>query len=966
MKKIIPALALLVLANSALNGQNANFSSKGFHITNDPYFIDCAVKQPDGKFLVSGSFHRFNNKPVANLVRFTSQGELDTTFNVSNGTDHTISAMAASADGSIVLSGNFTQYQKQRVQTPLIRITVNGVLDPTFQPERAGIMTHGISAINVLPDGKILVAGRDVHPGYPAKSVIMRLNKNGSADQSFRINACEDFISGIVPGPDSTIIVHGNFRKWDNKASTGLIRLKSNGDVDAGFVLQGSGLQPIYGNWPSVSQAILMPDSGLLLVGNFDYYSNNRVNKIVKLHKDGSHDFAFNLDPGINVSWIDNLELLSDGAIVISGYATVNGNMKWFIKLKADGSLFSPGASVGPDRYPASFGSKRLLAVGQGEFIAIGAFTGKVGGTDVGVLNRFTANAQPYLDQLLPFSRKGRVVQTVVDSAHRIIVVGNFNQYGEEVGAQHNHIVRLMPDGTLDSGFNASGSNAFIGGVALQQNGQIVVTGSFTELNGKTYKGIGRFNDNGSADLGFNPGAGPDYINMYDVHISQNQEIFVTGSFDRFDNVLHEGVVKLNSNGSVDHAFTTVGLDVHGPQSIITLPDGKVIYGESSDHNVKFFDKPMRIRKVDLQGTPDLSFKPPVMGYTVTKKVRSGAGGAIYWLGTIFHDNNNPTRVDRPLVKLQANGSLDSVASANLPYNLYINDFEVLPDNKIVISCQRIGLYDSLDVVMRLNPDLTVDSSFVPVSLLYDLQHINHDGNGKIIIAGEPKRAFRLENEQMQNIAIITKNGLELQTNRNVVRNILDTALIANASVGATTNQVFSIKNTGSTTMELLDPATAGVSGQNASEFSIETKSVVTSLKPNESMEFTLKFLPTAVGQKSAQIKIPFSDGIQQMYAVSIVASASAGTAVTAVEELDRNSGIRIFPNPLQGTSIHITSGQSVKSYELIDVSGRLIQRGTLNGQGTYIIHLKKDIKGLFFVKLKTDKKEVVTKMISL
>ena len=84
------------------------------------------------------------------------------------------------------------------------------------------------------------------------------------------------------------------------------------------------------------------------------------------------------------------------------------------------------------------------------------------------------------------------------------------------------------------------------------------------------------------------------------------------------------------------------------------------------------------------------------------------------------------------------------------------------------------------------------------------------------------------------------------------------------------------------------------------------------------------------------------------------------------MEELDRNSGIRIFPNPLQGTSIHITSGQSVKSYELIDVSGRLIQRGTLKGQGTYIIHLKKDIKGLFFVKLKTDKKEVVTKMISL
>ena len=166
--------------------------------------------------------------------------------------------------------------------------------------------------------------------------------------------------------------------------------------------------------------------------------------------------------------------------------------------------------------------------------------------------------------------------------------------------------------------------------------------------------------------------------------------------------------------------------------------------------------------------------------------------------------------------------------------------------------------------------------------------------------------------------------------------------------------------------MELLDPATAGVSGQNASEFSIETKSGVTSLKPNESMEFTVKFSPAAIGKKNAQIKIPFSDGIQQWYAVSIVASASAGTGVTAVEELDGNSGIRIFPNPLQGTTIHITSEQSVNSYELIDVSGRLIQKGTLKGQVNYRIQMRKEVKGLFFVKLKTDKKEVVTKMISL
>jgi uncharacterized delta-60 repeat protein len=965
LKKFIPIVALFLLANAVLNGQDANFSSKGFHLSNDPYFIDCAVKQPDGKFLISGTFHRFDNKPVANLLRFNSQGALDTTFNLATGTDQNIFAITAHADGSIVLAGNFTQYQKQRVQIPFIRITANGTLDASFQPQRSGIITYNISAIQVLADGKILVAGWGINPNQVGLSTIMRLNKDGSADQSFKLNVCDEYINGIKPGPDSSIIVHGSFRNWNNAAVTGIIRLKSTGEMDPGFVLQGTALQSIYGS-ATVSKIIVLPDTGLLVAGNFDYYNNIRVNKIVKLHKDGSQDAGFNLDPNVHASWIDNIELLTDGAIVVSGSASINSNNKWLVKVKADGSLFTSNAFVGPDQYPATFGVKGLFSLAQGEFIAVGSFTGKVSGTNIGVFNKFNATAQPYLDHLLPFSKKGRVIETAVDSAHRIIVVGNFNQYGEQVSDQRNYIARLMPDGSLDSSFKTSGSNGFISGVALQKNGQIVVTGSFTELNGRAYNGIGRFNENGSVDLSFNPGSGPDDRNMYDVHVSASQQIYVTGSFDQFNNVLHEGVVKLNANGTVDHAFTTAGLGVNGPNSIITLPDGKVIYGESSHHTVKFFDKPMRLNKVDSQGRPDPSFKPPVLDYPIAKKVRIGAGGSIYWLGTIYHDNNNPTRVDQPIIRLHPNGALDTIAFHNLPSNLFINDFEILPNNKLAIACQRIGKYDSLDIVMRLNPDLSVDSSFVPVSLLYSLEHINHDGDDKIIVAGEPKRAFRLQNEQVQNIAIITKNGLELQTNQSIIKNILDTAAIQRGTLGATSEQVFTIINTGSTTIELLDPATGSVSGQNNADFSIQAKTKVTSLKPKESMEFILRFSPTAAGQKTAQINIPFSDGIQQVYAVPITASVAISPNVTAVGDVTEDSGVRIYPNPLHGTSIQAVSEELLKSYELFDVSGQIIQKGTLKGQGTYTIQLKKNIIGIFFLKLKTDRKEVVTRIVRL
>jgi ribosomal protein L11 len=267
---------------------------------------------------------------------------------------------------------------------------------------------------------------------------------------------------------------------------------------------------------------------------------------------------------------------------------------------------------------------------------------------------------------------------------------------------------------------------------------------------------------------------------------------------------------------------------------------------------------------------------------------------------------------------------------------------------------------------MRLNPDLSVDSTFVPVGLLYNLEHINHDGNDKIIIAGEPKRAFRLEHEQVQNIAIITKNGLELQTNQHVLKNILDTAAIPTGNIGKTSEQVFTIKNTGANAIELLDPKIASLIGQNSSDFSIRPVTVARTLQQNESMQFAIQFSPIAVGDKVAQIKIPFSDGVQQLYSVSIKASAVVAPTVTAVNDITEDKSIRIYPNPLNGTAIHVVADDLIRSYELLDVSGQVVQRGSLKHQSPYTIQVNKRVIGVFYLRLKADKKDMVTKIIRL
>jgi uncharacterized delta-60 repeat protein len=961
LKKHLPLLAILFLL-TATSANAQNFSSEGFYLSNDPYMIEAATMQPDGKFLVSGSFHRFGNKSVSNLVRIKPNGELDTTFRNSGGTDGTITHISAHPDGSIVLAGNFTRYDKNGVTAPLIRIFNHGAIDASFQSVNSQLNMHGISAVQALSGGKVLVAGRGILPESSADlSTVVRLNKNGTIDRSFQSSFSDEYISGIALQSDSSIIVYGSFQHWGNTAATGIVRISRDGFVDPQFTMVGTGLTTINQNSFHIYRAVPLPGSKLLVTGTFERYNNMPVQRTVKLNADGSMDQTFQVDPSIYVNWTDNVEQLSDGTFVLSGNIWVNDAYRWLVKLTANGQLFSSNSYAGPEAGLTTYGVKRIFALDGGEFYCAGAFSGKVNGVGIGVFNKFNAGAQPYSDKLYPFRRKGGVARTAVDSAHRIVVVGNFDQYGDVTSQNNNYIARLLPDGKIDTAFHSSGSNGYTHAVDIQQDGGIVVAGAFTELNGVAANGIGRLKDDGFTDITFNPGAGPDDRNMYDVHVAPDQHIYVTGSFRNFDNSPHAGVARLRADGSVDHLFTTDGNIIHGPQSLVTLADGTVIYGESSMQTTMYFDKPMRIYKVNTQGASEAGFTPPVIDYPVTKKIRVGAEGAIYWLGTIYHDNN-ATTVDQPIIKLNANGTVDTAAYSRFPRNLFVKDFEILPNGKLAIACERLGTYDSADVVMRLNADLTIDSTFVPVALLYNLQHVNHDGDDKIIIAGEPKRAFRFENEQIQNIAIITKNGMELHAGAEMYKNLMDTAVIKTSTVGSTIERQFTIVNESKSTLELLSPNTGEINGEHKSEFSITTNDNVRSIAPGDSVRFTVKFAPKTAGNKTVQLRIPYTDGLQQVYAIQLAAAALVNPGDTVPAGGTVLS--RVYPNPVQGNSLTITSAKDLDAYEIVDLSGRVLQSGKLQGTGTYSIQLNGQIRGIFLMKLRSGKEKFAKKLM--
>ncbi len=198
----------------------------------------------------------------------------------------------------------------------------------------------------------------------------------------------------------------------------------------------------------------------------------------------------------------------------------------------------------------------------------------------------------------------------VVDGENRILVAGSDNIVaGASAGVSSDiFVARYLPNGTLDSSFGSHGiadisfgtSNASdAGGIALQNNGKIVVVGQnkdFVDNHfgiGNVNFAIARLNTNGSLDtsfnskvlisqtgireiiggtetIGFSNGdaianavtldyAGTPATNPHYGSIVAAGYVYDGGAFDGGNGVERMAAIRLNPNGSLDNSFNGSG-----------------------------------------------------------------------------------------------------------------------------------------------------------------------------------------------------------------------------------------------------------------------------------------------------------------------------------------------------------------------------------------------------------------------
>ena len=357
-----------------------------------------------------------------------------------------------------------------------------------------------------------------------------------------------------------------------------LIVFAQPGSLDMSF-------DPGQGASHSVTATAVQSDGKIIIGGFFTTYDGTPINRIVRLHTDGSLDTSFNPGSGAN-DFVDAISVQDDGKILIGGtFNMFNGTPRGGIaRLNTDGSLdtsFNPGTgALGQTTNPAV----RTIAIqSDGKIFIGGDFVTYNGTSRMGVAR---LNSDGSLDtSFAPGTGTNYTyVKTIaIQNDGKIIIVGNFIEYN---GITRRGVARINTDGSLDTSFNPGTGVGINNGnalaVAIQSDGKIIVGGDFVEFNGQPYNSIVRLNSNGTFDASFNTGSG--FVGyLFDIQIQADGKIIVGGHFSTYNGTTAHDLVRLNTNGALDTNFSSgLGLtNFSWPQihRMTIQNDGKIIIG---------------------------------------------------------------------------------------------------------------------------------------------------------------------------------------------------------------------------------------------------------------------------------------------------------------------------------------------------------------------------------------------------
>ncbi|HUR98376.1 MAG TPA: FG-GAP-like repeat-containing protein, partial [Pyrinomonadaceae bacterium] len=685
-------------------------------------FVNAIEQQPNGKILVGGGFRSVNGHATACMLRLNADRSIDSSFKST--IRGQVLRIVVLPDEKILITGPFTAFSATTSRIGVARLNSDGSLDPTFNAGADGSTPRDV---RLQPDGKILVAGEFFGFGGMSSTGIARLNADGSPDATFTSPFQLQFptpngappqsgVQAVGLQADGKIIVAGfmQFPGDGPGVRRPVVRLNTDGTIDASFSIPTISSNP--------TELDIQADGKIVLVGFFTSINFVSRNRVARLNADGTLDETFN--PGTGASGLVNfVRILGSGKVLITGtFSTVNAAIRGGVAvLNSNGSLddtFTPGTTTGSlfaalpiaggyyvggsfSRIAGADGratlamldaggavdpgfvvtsythpSVRVIATQPDGKIIVGGFFNRLNGAARPALVRFNTNGTPDLTFDSGQLGAASVLRIVFQTDGKILVIGS----GLSVnGGGAKTMVRLNANGSVDDTFTLAAITQISVGLAaaIQPDGKIVFSYQTTSTSPLTASGIVRLNSDGSLDGSFT-GSFPS-SRFESLAVLPNGQILAAGPFafayvsSQTGSEPHAGVVRLNSDGAHDRTFRSAltfdDTNVSAAYTMLVQPDGKILVGGRLF--IGNAPNAVGVARLNSTGTIDGSFQTgsisSLLGVANVFAVHRTSDGKVL-AGGFFDTYGGTARAN--LVRLESNGTVDQTFSANTDYTV--------------------------------------------------------------------------------------------------------------------------------------------------------------------------------------------------------------------------------------------------------------------------------------------------------
>jgi uncharacterized delta-60 repeat protein len=382
------------------------------------------------------------------------------------------------ADGKIVLVGFFNAYNfsYSNISNPILnnvaRLNSDGSIDNNFSNNLNFLNIERTLSISFFNDERILVSGYSQTPQYEMKKgldvFISIINNDGTKDVNFN-NITKGFfrynVNDVLEDSSGDLYACGNFHSYNGEIKSLFVKLNEDGSIDNS--MNYGGMNGFIGSQNyNVKKIVLNSNNDkLFLYGNVLSYNNTNRKQIIKVNLDGSLDTSFNVSNGFNSTVKTMLPYTFDRLLVGGDFSSFNNNScQKLVLLNANGQLWSS--------YDCGHNVKSLVYQNDGKILVGGAESLSSSPPFRG-LRRYsstiTADATFNIDAQIT-SMNVEHIEITFDN--KIIIIGNF-----VVNGINKKILRLNDSGSIDNSFNydVANSTTTISSVDSCQDGKLII-----------------------------------------------------------------------------------------------------------------------------------------------------------------------------------------------------------------------------------------------------------------------------------------------------------------------------------------------------------------------------------------------------------------------------------------------------------------------------------------------------------